>query len=687
MRFVVLCVLGSALKAETAVPAFDSVLTMLQNLVSQIETEEASDEQDYNNFMAWFTQQQDATSASISMLTSRLQELGAIIADLTSRKHALTTEVARLNGEIDETQSQINAAKDKRTQEHDSFVKEQLDFENSIKACNKAVELLIAHYGDGTPKESTRPAWMSFLSTLQKVQTLAEKRQSAVATKLGAFMQTSNPDFFNAKGSTLSDKYEGKTGEALSIVDQVKGLAETFAEDKQSSIDQEQELTAAFNSLMKEKTEQLALLVSQRDEQQAVLNQVSQELSENQNAEATAKATLQDEQTYLSTIQQQERDTTLIYGQRQQDRADEKQAVSQAISVLSQEGQAASALLQERSRITSKKAGLKLRKARLVASGCPHCHEASQMLTRVSQQLHSELLATAAMTTGSGEALTPVIAQLTELISRLDQQQAAEQEHKDWCEKELSETAATKAHHEMLVEQFKGKIEETNAVIAEKQQSIADTAAAIEEADKAFAEITDVRKKAKADFEVEQQDYRDAITALNQAIDILADFYREKQAFVQEDQVPVPGAAARADVPQMQTLSGGYQKKGGARVVDVLKTTRVDFETGLHHLQEQEKQEVKDYEAAKDAYNKSRADLVEAGNRFNAELQGAQLALAQYQTDLADNQDKVVAATTYLAQVGGSCNVLIENFAMRTKLRNEEKQAITDAVNILQSAV
>ena len=33
-------------------------------------------------------------------------------------------------------------------------VKEQLDFDNAIAACNKAAELLSAHYGDGQPKES-----------------------------------------------------------------------------------------------------------------------------------------------------------------------------------------------------------------------------------------------------------------------------------------------------------------------------------------------------------------------------------------------------------------------------------------------------------------------------------------------------------------------------------------------------
>ena len=36
-----------------------------------------------------------------------------------------------------------------------------------------------------------------------------------------------------------------------------------------------------------------------------------------------------------------------------------------------------------------------------------------------------------------------------------------------------------------------------------------------------------------------------------------------------------------------------------------------------------------------------------------AELQTAQLALAQYQTDLASNEQKVQALTSYLAQVRG----------------------------------
>merc|ERR1719453_2028932 len=215
-----------------------------------------------------------------------------------------------------------------RTQEHENYVQEQLDFDNSIAACEKAVELLSKFYGDGKPKESTRPAWMSLMSTVQKLHIIAQATKHPSAKALGMFLQqhASTGQVPGMRGSTMHTNYEVQTGDALSIVDQVKGLSSTFAEDKEASMDQESELQAAFTALMEQKTTQLNTLVSQRDQQQAVLTQVSQELEENRNAEATAKATLLDEQAYLTTIKAQEADTTAMYTQRQKDRAEEKEA-------------------------------------------------------------------------------------------------------------------------------------------------------------------------------------------------------------------------------------------------------------------------------------------------------------------------------------------------------------------------
>merc|ERR1719453_223568 len=283
--------------------------------------------------------QSDATSSSISGLTSRLQELTAIIADLRSRQHSLSTEVNRLNGEIDTTQQQMDQAKSKRTEEHNAFVQEQLDFDNSIKACDKAVEMLKKYYGDGKPKESTRPSWMSLLATLKALHVRAAALKRPEARTIAAFLQSAavSKQVPGMRGSTMFDEHQDSTGDALSIVAQVKDLGSTFMDDKQSSIDQETELNSAFQNLMAQKAQQLSSLTTQRNTQQAILNKVSQELSENENAEATAKATLQDENAFLSAIQTQEQDTTAMYEQRVADRAEEKKAVSGAISVLMSE--------------------------------------------------------------------------------------------------------------------------------------------------------------------------------------------------------------------------------------------------------------------------------------------------------------------------------------------------------------
>merc|ERR1719388_465828 len=189
---------------------------------------------------------------------------------------------------------------------------------------------------------------MSFIQELSKVKVVHKHMQAPLTALLEAAEHASAQPSPGMRGSTMFTKYEGQGEAAQGIVGQVQQLAATFSEDKQSSIDQENELVEAFNTLMKEKTEQLTSLINQRDTQQAILTQVNQEIGENENAEATAKATLQDEQAHLSRIQQQESDTTAMYKQRTHDRQEEKTAVSMAIKVLSQEDPSAGFFLQLR---------------------------------------------------------------------------------------------------------------------------------------------------------------------------------------------------------------------------------------------------------------------------------------------------------------------------------------------------
>merc|ERR1719352_1469710 len=150
--------------------------------------------------------------------------------------------------------------------------------------------------------------------------------QAPLTALLEDKQQNSQQQTPGMRGSQMFDEYQGQGDAALGIVGQVQELAATFSEDKQSSIDQE-----------------------------------------NENAEATAKNTLQDEQAFLSRIEQQERDTTMLFDMRKKDRTEEKSAVTKAISVLSQE---APSLLQMGTR--TRRAAIRLH------AGCPHCGRAAK---------------------------------------------------------------------------------------------------------------------------------------------------------------------------------------------------------------------------------------------------------------------------------------------------------------------
>merc|ERR1719158_1946477 len=75
------------------------------------------------------------------------------------------------------------------------------------------------------------------------------------------------------------DRFQAKTGDALNIVDQMKLLGETFAEDKQSAIDEENKLQELYTNLMTEKTQILNSLISERDENQSNLDSVNQDIA------------------------------------------------------------------------------------------------------------------------------------------------------------------------------------------------------------------------------------------------------------------------------------------------------------------------------------------------------------------------------------------------------------------------
>merc|ERR1719359_2836976 len=97
-------------------------------------------------------------------------------------------------------------------------------------------------------------------------------------------------------------------------------------------------------------------------------------------------------------------------------------------------------------------------------------------------------------------AVQPVVEELEGLVVRLDQEADAEKKHKEWCEHERTESVSKRDRHSTLVSQLEKQISDTQGTIGDKQLALQDNQDALAKADSDFADLQNLRNKAKSDF-------------------------------------------------------------------------------------------------------------------------------------------------------------------------------------------
>jgi len=681
-------------QAEAVSPAVGQVLTMLKNIVSMIQTESLSDEQEHQQFLDWSASERASVVEHIGQLQTEIQTANAALADLRAQKADLTNTVARVSADLTTETSQLNSATERRQEENSAFVMEQQNFDNAISACDQAVKLLAAHYGDGSAETAAKPQFLALINKAFNAVGLAAKRVKSEKSskKVAAFLQ-------NARKQPNLNTYQDSSSEAGGVVDEVKALATTFVEDKQGAIEAEGGLQRAYDTLHSQKAAMISTLQTELNSQQSQLNEVSQGIAENQGKLQMAEELLSDRQSYTKNLGAQLNAANVGFDARKKDREAELAAVNEAVGVLEKVS-----LLQWSSTHTSLKkvvadatgakqansfeilmtqlasfgagtawasriakraslAGTIAKSFRGADRTCTNCAKVAALLRQKASLLHSSTLASAAATALGNDQLRVVAERLQGLIANLVAEQKTEEDHKSWCETEQRRTKQTRDGHSHAVGTIQQEINSLVELIGMKQTEYTGNRGDVGNENHSFSDQTEVRNTDHQEYEEDMQDAQDAIAAMNQAIEILANFYASRQQ----------GAAL---------VQGG--DPGGSEVVTLLSDTRKAFETASSDLKVREQDEVQTYAETRANHMQTESDLEQDGTVITVEKQTAAQALDSNQNDLSSNQGEIVAAESYLARLASSCNPLIENFENRQKLREEEKTAIQDAIKVLQ---
>jgi len=693
LMIVVLLLVAPLCALSTESAAIQRVITMLDNLVAELEAESQADETQHGEYINWADNEITTTTADVERLNGQIQETNAILSSLRSQQAILQDSVNSLQGQIDQEQNQVNVATDRRNTEHTNYVSEQANFVAAIAACGRATEILAAHYGDGAPEPAQKPAWMSALLSEQMSnvrQAVAPLHGSSRATgSLQQFDDMSLIQTADRHSQTHGNKqhqkikiganpYQDSGGEATGIVDQIRALGSSFSDDKQSAVDDEERLLGLYGRLMEEKTVLLNQLRTERDDQQSRLTTTNQEIAEEEGELQRAEKDLGDSQAYLSLTQGQKATSISSYQIRQHDRKAETEAVNLAVGVLDKYKSAS--LMQLDSSVVVAHRGKYKHKGkhqahhRHLRNGHRHtrkcgdqCHKAASLLRQKASVMHSQLLQAAATAADGVTSLNDVVSSLQGIVQQLEHEQDAEEKHKDWCEDQTHTTNSHISEHSSIVTQLTAVLANLDEVLAEKNDALVSNQQSIDAENQAFKDLEHLREEGKDEYTKNHEETVEAITALNQAIDILAKFY-SSVALVQQQ-----NPAIAATDPQ-----------SGKQVVSMITEVRDEFEAARSHLEEVEAQDEKDFQAARTLHQSVGANLGQERNTLLVEKQTAEQGISTNTEDKGTEQEAVRNAQQYLSRVKSSCGPLIENFERRTQLRENEKSALEDAVKVLK---
>jgi hypothetical protein len=284
----------------------------------------------------------------------------------------------------------------------------------------------------------------------------------------------------------------------------------------------------------------------------------------------------------------------------------------------------------------------------------------------------SHVLSLAAIRMAEGGPFDKIVGLIKDLISRLQEEAAAEAEHKAFCDKELHDNKVVRDKKTQQVENLTAIKEEKNAQIAALADEIAKLEAAEAALQKAMGEATEQRSAEKAKNTATVKDAKAAQEALSQALSVLRDFYAKAGgAFIQQ-------------VPEMKAYKGQQASSGG--VVGMLEVIQSDFARLEADTSAAEAQAAAEYDtfmtdakADKEAKHKDAFDKSLLKDQTEHEVH-------MNQKDLDATSAELNAALDYYDKLKPQCLTVKVSYEERVQMREQEIAALREALDILNES-
>lgn len=248
-----------------------------------------------------------------------------------------------------------------------------------------------------------------------------------------------------------------------------------------------------------------------------------------------------------------------------------------------------------------------------------------------------------------------------DMIEKLEEEQAAAAELKQWCDKEIAEATAKKDDATAELEKLNTKLESDSAHSAKLKEEVATLQKELADLAARTQEMDNIRAEEKALYDKNRPEMEQGLKGVKLALKILNDYY------------------AKAD--KSHSASSG----GASGIVGLLEVVESDFTKGLTEMVATEEAAVAAYESeTKD--NAIEKTTKEQDVKYKTkEFTTLDKTIGDVTKDRDGVQDELDAVNSALKALDKKCTYKVESYEERKARRESEIAGLKEALEIMES--
>lgn len=692
---------GNTEQLQDAGSPVQKVIVMMKEMKKKAEEEQHEELKMYAAFTQWCESTEAEKVKAFEDNKALASKFKTDIEKYDSDAKVIGLDIVELDASISSATEEKEKATSVRKEEHDDFQLTQQDYAESLDEIAAALLKLKRML-------ATSPSSAAAASLLQEISQKPRMKKSA-RRAIASFIAKSSRTASQMHAPEAA-AYESSAG---TIVELMENLQAKLKDEKQSLEKDEMNRQHAYEMIAQTLTDQIQQDTDSRNAKASSKKSREADSAQTQGDLAEIQGAISKDEKYLTDLRAACKVKTADFQERKKTRSEELKALAQAIEVLSDaavSGAPATKLLQVHKGKSGKhRSFAQLRSSRTVEKR-PLQVVASSFLQEQGRKLSSNILLAIANKVGL-DPFAKVKKMVSDMVTKLMEEQGEEAEHKAFCDKELGTNQQTRDQKSALVDELTASIEQMQAESQQCQTEVTELSEQIADSDAAVAKATSERNAEKAKNTATISDAKSAALAIQNALRILKAFYEKSSTATSLVQMPKKkshskhhshhhkkhvavnakhkvalsqksGKGVADDMPAMPSTAYTSQA-GGTGVIGILETVVSDFEALVAETSASETSADREYtdfmaDAAEDK-------AVKSVNVKHKAVKKTQLdsEVAHMQRDLKSTQEELQGALDYFEKLKPSCVETAQDAEDRAARRKAEVASLEDALRIL----